>query len=205
MVLPSNLKSKISNRVDKPVQIISIDRGVAIARVAGACFSLQSNTRRDRLANCAQRKPMFADSSTFAGLVIGHSRERQRSNYPSINTDSRSVSTGSDKIVSFLPLSVRPANGQPWPSPLFPRASIHIRSSFVDRANRLLSSFAQIAHVSQLYAPLHGGRCVLSIITRLPLIRRAALIADSPTWLPPAQVDLPLSQRRLTSCDLAYF
>lgn len=91
---------------------------------------------------------MFADSSTFANrwLVI---RERldpiiRRSIW--IRDPYRQIR---DKIVSFL--------RDRAPS-LFPRASIHIRSSFVDRANRLLSSFAQIAHVSQLHAPLHGGR-----------------------------------------------
>lgn len=89
----------------------------------------------------------------FRRPVIGHPRAA-RSNYPSINTDSRSVSAPIRSSL-FLPLFVRPVNGRP---PLFPRASIHIRSSFVDRANRLLSSFAQIVHVSQLYAPLHGGR-----------------------------------------------
>jgi len=86
--------------------------------------------------------------------VIGHPRAA-RSNYPSINTDSRSVSATPIRSSLFLLLSCDQQNG--WP-PLFPRASIHIRSSFVDRANRLLSSFAQIVHVSQLYAPLHGGR-----------------------------------------------
>lgn len=60
---------------------------------------------------------------------------------------------GIDKIVSFLALfcaTGKTANLCLLASLLFPCASIHIRSSFVDRANRLLSSFAQIAHVSQL-------------------------------------------------------
>lgn len=123
----------------------------------------------------AQRKPMFADSSTFAGRSAGDWSSAARSNYPSINTDSRSVSAVPIRSsLSCLSAYVRPVNGRP----LFPRASIHIRSSFVDRANRLLSSFAQIAHVSQLYAPLH---CVLSIITRRLLRRTRARGLLSPT------------------------
>jgi len=80
---------------------------------------------------------------------------------------------GSDKIVLLSCLLFRATGAWPAARSLFPRASIHIRSSFVDRANRLLSSFAQIAHVSQLYAPLRDGRPpVLSIIRRPPLLSR---------------------------------
>lgn len=81
---------------------------------------------------------------------------------------------GSDKIVSFL-ASFRATSKRP---PLFPRASIHIRSSFVDRANRLLSSFAQIAHVSQLYAPLHGGRLCAFYYNAAASYGARALIAN---------------------------
>lgn len=99
----------------------------------------------------------------FRRAAIGHPRAA-RSNYPSINTDPRSVSAAPITSSLFLAFFSVRLIGRLVGRPLFPRASIHIRSSFVDRANRLLASFAQIGARKSALCSI--TRCAFSSTTR---------------------------------------